>query len=189
MIIKSFEETKINLKNNQYFLLYGENVGFKNIFIKKNFEKKYVNNSYKYYEKDVLNDKIKFYDSIFSKSFFDNEKLIIISESTDKIKDIMEEIIEKNIPDIIIVINCGILEKKSKLRQLFEKEKKLVCIPFYADDIKTLSTIANSFFNEKKIPISQQNVNLIVDRCRGDRQNLNNELEKIENFTLNKKKN
>ena len=37
------------------------------------------------------------------------------------------------------------------------------------------------------MPISQQTINLLVDRCRGDRQNLNNELNKIESFILGKK--
>ena len=71
---------------------------------------------------------------------------------------------------------------------MFEKDKKNICIPFYADNNITLGKIINNFFREKNIPISQQNINLLIDRCRGDRQNLNNELNKIENFTKNKKK-
>ena len=44
------------------------------------------------------------------------------------------------------------------------------------------------FFKEKKIPISQQTINLLAERCRGNRQNLNNELKKVENFAMSKKK-
>ena len=83
---------------------------------------------------------------------------------------------------------AGILEKKSKLRLLFEKNKNIICIPFYADNNQTLSSIANSCFKEKKIPISQEIINLLVARSRGDRLNLNNEITKIENFTRTKKK-
>ena len=61
-------------------------------------------------------------------------------------------------------------------------------MPLYADNNQTLSSITNNFFKEKKIPISQEIINLIVNRSRGDRQNLNNELVKIENYILNKKK-
>ena len=85
--------------------------------------------------------------------------------------------------DVIIILLAGILEKKSKLRILFEKEKKLICIPFYADTNQILANIALSFFKEKKISISQETINLLIARCRGDRENLNNELKKIENYS------
>ena len=71
---------------------------------------------------------------------------------------------------------------------LFEKNKNIICIPFYADNSQTLNNIANNYFKEKKIPISQEAINIMVARSRGDRLNLNNELTKIENFTKNKKK-
>ncbi len=188
MIIKSFELSKINLKDSHYFLLYGENEGHKKEVTEIKFKKFYTDNIYTYDESEVLKNEEKFFNTILSKSFFENEKLIIISRATDKINDIIVEILEKKIEDLIIILNAGILEKKSKLRSLFEKNKKTVCVPFYEDNNQTLSTIVNTFFRDKKIHISQQLINLIVQRCRGDRQNLKNELEKIENFTKNKNK-
>ena len=187
MIVKSFEINKINLKSLNFFLLYGENEGFKNQVIKKEFENKFKGKVQKYEEKEILNNESTFFDSLNSKSFFEKEKLIIINRCTDKIRNIIEEIIEKNIEDIKIILNADILDKKSKLRAFFEKNKQTVCIPFYADNSQTLSTIINNFFREKKISISQQTINLLVDRCRGDRQNLNNELQKIESYIINKK--
>ena len=189
MIVKSFELNKINLKNNQFFLLYGENQGLKEEVIKKKFKSFYLDSTYTYEESEIINNEGEFYNNILSKSFFENEKLIIITRGTDKIIKIVEEIIEKNIDDLILVINSNSLEKKSKLRSFFEKDKRTLCIPFYEDNNQTLSNIAASFFKQLKIPISQQLLNLIVERCRGDRQNLNNELSKIENFIRNKKKN
>ena len=188
MIIKAFEITKINLTNYNIYLFYGENEGFKNEIIKNKFEKIYLNKIYRYDEKEILENKNEFFNSIISKSFFENEKLIIISRVSDKIKDIIEEIYTKNIKDVKIILSANILEKKSKLRNFFEIEKNLICIPFYADTNKILNNLAYSFFNEKKISISQQTINLLVDRCKGDRENLNNELTKIENFTLYNKK-
>lgn len=187
MIVKSFEINKINLKSLNFFLLYGENDGFKNQVIKKEFENKFKGKVQKYEEKEILNNESTFFDSLNSKSFFEKEKLIIINRCTDKIRNIIEEIIEKNIGDIKIILNADILDKRSKLRTFFEKNKQAVCIPFYADNSQTLSTIINNFFREKKISISQQTINLLVDRCRGDRQNLNNELQKIESYIINKK--
>ena len=188
MILKSFEIEKTNLNNKKFFLFYGENQGYKKQIIEDKFKKNFSENTFVYEESEVFNNQDIFFTNVMSKSFFDNKKLIIINRATDKIKNILEEIIEKDIEDITIVLNANILEKKSKLRSLFEKNKKTFCVPFYEDNNQTLSGIVNNFFRQHKIPISQQSVNLIVQRSSGDRQNLNNELEKIKSFTLNKKK-
>jgi len=187
MIIKSYELDKIDLNDKQFFLLYGENQGHKNELIEKKF-KKNLKNFYNYEESEVLNNEEDFFSNILSGSFFENEKTIIITRASDKIKNIIEEIIEKKIDDITIVLNANILEKKSKLRSFFEKNKKTVCVPFYADNHQTLVFMANNFFKENKVLISQQAINLIVERSQGDRQNLNNELEKVKNFCKNKTK-
>ena len=84
-------------------------------------------------------------------------------------------------------MNSQNLEKKSTLRKFFEKEKSTMCVPFYEDSNQTLNSIINQFFRNKKIAISQQLINVLIERCRGDRKNLNNELSKIESFSLNKK--
>ena len=188
MIFKAFEINKININKFNIYLFYGENEGFKIETIKEKFEKNYLNKIYRYDEKEILDKKNEFFNSVLSKSFFENEKLIIVSRASDKLKDIIEEIYIKNIQDIKIILSANILEKKSKLRNFFEKEKNLVCIPFYADTNQTLSNLANNFFKEKKIPISQQTINLLVERCKGDRENLNNELKKIDSFTEYNKK-
>tara|TARA_B100001175_G_C19505612_1_gene640696 strand:+ start:1539 stop:2525 length:987 start_codon:yes stop_codon:yes gene_type:complete len=188
MILKAFEINKINLNKNSLFLLHGENEGYKNEILKEKFEKNYKNQIYKYNEKEILENKYNFFNSIFSKSFFEDKKLIIILRATDKIKDTIEEIIEKGIEDIQIIILSNILEKKSKLRNLFEKNKELVSIAFYPDTVQILNSLTINFLREKKISISQETVNLIVERSRGNRENLNNELQKIENFSKTKSK-
>jgi len=188
MIQKAFEINKINLKKYNFYLFYGENEGYKNEIIKNKFKQLYQNQTYKYDEKEVLEKKNEFFNSILSKSFFENEKLIIISRVTDKIKDIIEEIFLKKINDTKIILSASILEKKSKLRNYFEKNKDTICIAFYADTNQTLGNIAVNFFREKKISISQETINLIAERCKGDRENLNNELKKVENFAMSRKK-
>ena len=187
MIIKSFDLNKKSFKEN-FYLLYGENQGYKDQIIKSKFKDKYSECTYSYDENEILNNQESFYNELISKSFFEKEKLIIINRATDKIKDIIEEIIEKNISDLVLVLNSNTLIKKSKLRNLFEKNKHTICVPFYEDNNQTLSAIASLFFREKKISISNQTINLITARSRGDRQNLNNELEKIESFLIDKKK-
>ena len=186
MILKAFEINKINNIKKNYFLFYGENEGFKNQVIKEKFEVNFTNEIYRYDEKDLINNENLFFENILNKSFFETKKLILISRASDKILSIIKEIIEKEINDIILIISSKILEKKSKLRNYFEKEKDLACVPFYEDNKMTLSQIVSNFFREKKIPLSQENINLLVDRCRGDRENLNNELKKINIFISGK---
>ena len=187
MILKSFELKKFDLKIHNFYLFYGDNEGLKEETIYDLFEKNYLDKIQRYEEKEILDNKNDFFSSIFTKSFFDNEKLIIINRATDKIKDIIEEVMVKDPLDIQFILNSKNLEKKSTLRKFFEKEKNYVCVPFYEDNNQTLNTIISQFFRNKKIPISQQLTNILIERSRGDRKNLNNELAKIESFSLNKK--
>ena len=187
MILKSFELNKLKLNNYNFYLLYGNNEGLKEETIKDVFEKHYLDKINRYEEKEILDNINNFFSSVLTKSFFDNEKLIIINRATDKIIDTIKELIEKNPQDIQFIINSRNLEKKSTLRKLFEKEKSIVCVPFYEDNNQTLNSIVIQFFISKKIPISQQLINILIERSRGDRKNLNNELEKIDSFLLNKK--
>ena len=187
MIIKSFELTKIDLSNYKFYLFYGNNEGLKEETIKNFFEKNYQNKTHRYEEKEILDDVGNFFNVVLTKSFFDNEKLIIINRATDKIRELVEELIEKNPEDIKIILNSKNLEKKSNLRKFFEKEKLIITVPFYEDNNQTLNSIVSLFFRNKKIPISQQLINVLVERSRGDRKNLKNELQKIETYSLNKK--
>ena len=186
MIVKSYELNKIK-KNLNFFLFYGKNEGLKNQHIKQLLEKNNNNNIIKYDEKEILENEDIFFESILSNSLFENEKSIVINRSSDKIYEIVTNLIEQNIGDITIIINANLLEKKSKLRKLFEKEKNLACIATYPDTNEILSNLALAFFKKIKISISQQNINLIVDKCGGDRLNLENELEKIKIYLTEKK--
>ena len=187
MILKAFELNKINFTRNKFFLLYGENEGLKIESIKKNFIDKYTAAIKRYDEREILENKENFFNTIFTRSFFENEKLIIISRTSDKILEIIKAILEKEVENTIIVLVANSLEKKSKIRSYFEKNKETICIAFYEDNKQTLSGLVSLFFKERQIPISQQTINLLVDRCRGDRLNLKNELFKIENYLLDKK--
>ena len=187
MILKSFELNKLKLNNYNFYLFYGDNEGLKEESIKNLFEKNYQDKIHRYEEKEILDNINIFFNSVLTKSFFDSEKLIIINRATDKIRTTIEDLIEKSPEGIQIILNSKNLEKKSTLRKLFEKKKSIVCVPFYEDNNQTLNSIISLFFRNKKIPISQQLINVLIERSRGDRKNLNNELEKIENFSLNKK--
>ena len=188
MILKSFEVNKIFDSKSSFFLFYGENKGLKDLIIEKHIIEKFDGSVEKYEENDILNDEDSFFSNIFNKSFFVEKKIIIINRVTDKISRLIKELSLKDFPDAKIILNSNSLEKKSKLRSLFEKEKNLVVIPVYPDDNKTLFTIASNFFkNEKKI-ISNETINIIVEKSNGDRGNLQNELNKILIFSKDRDK-
>ena len=185
MILKSYEINKINQNINHLILFYGKNEGLKNEALNILIKKKNISN---YEEKEILDNEIIFVENILSKSLFENEKSIIIKRATDKILKIIEILHFKDLEDTTIIINAENLEKKSKLRSFFEKDKNLICVPFYPDNDQTLSKLAYNFLRDKKISISPSNTNLIVTKCNGDREALLNELNKIEFFSKSGKK-
>ena len=185
MIIKSYEIKNKEISKFKFFLVYGENEGLKkdviNIIKSKN-----VFKEIKYEESQILNNKSEFYNEINNRSLFDEKKTYLIERCSDKISEIILEFIDKDIEDIII-INCGILEKKSKLRNILEKSTESIVIPTYKDNSQSLIDIAKNFFAGKKISVSYETLNLLANRCNGDRGNLNNELGKISNYLIDKK--
>ena len=186
MIYKSFEINKINKNLIHIILFYGKNDGLKNQALNGLIEDK--KNIFNYEEKEILDNENNFIENILTNSLFDPQKFIVIKRATDKILKTIELLRLKNLENTIIVLNSDNLEKKSKIRSLFEKNKDLACIPFYPDNDQTLSKLAYNFLGVKKISISPSNINLIVNKCKGDREILINELKKIEYFCKNGKK-
>ena len=187
MIVKYFDLKKSIIQNKKFFLLYGKNEGLIEETIKNSLKPILPKNVFNYEEKEILNDNDSFKEKLINKSFFDNEKLIIVKRTTDKLFKLIEELIPKNIEDISIIFIANTLDKRSKIRNFFEKSDNTICAAFYEDNIQTLSIIAQKFLREKKINISQQDLNILAERAKGDRINLTNELEKISNFSINKK--
>jgi len=186
MIIKNYQLNNSNILEYSFYLFYGDNEGFKNEKIEQICQttkyKKFL-----YYEREALSDVENFSNSLITNSFFENEKIIIIKNATDKILDVIKNTINRKIDGVIIVLDAVLLDKKSKLRNFFEKKEELVCVPFYPDEYKNLNSIAQKFFRERKIKISQETINLIIERSNGSRLHLNNELKKIELYAKNKR--
>lgn len=187
MIIKPFEINKVKGINKKIFLFYGDNIGQKDEIIRDYFLKSFDGEVMRIAENEVLNRADYLISELLNNSLFNEDKLIIISQITHKIIDFVEEVNEREIKNVKIVLISESLDKKSKLRSLFEKDKKLICVPFYEDNEQSLNLIANNFFKSRNIKISREIINLIIERCKGDRGNLKNELSKIENFSHGKK--
>ena len=185
MIVKPYQNNKINLLNSKIILLYGKNEGHKKEII-KNINKD-ITEFLSYEQNEIIDNETILFDNIFSGSLFDDKKLIIIKRITDKFLNIIEKIEPERIKDTIIILVADNLEKKSKIRSKFEKDKNFVCIPFYPDSDQVLIKLACDFFRDKKIPISASIINLITNKCKGDREVLFNELNKIEIYCKNGK--
>tara|TARA_B000000609_G_scaffold102636_1_gene78680 strand:+ start:255 stop:1238 length:984 start_codon:yes stop_codon:yes gene_type:complete len=188
MILKYFELNKLNLNNTNFLLLHGKNEGYKNEEIEK-ISEKLKRKIVSYDEKQVINNTVEFFENNLNKSLFESEKIILINRCTDKIYKIIEELTDRNINDIIFILNSDVLEKKSKLRNFFEKSKtQLVSIAFYPDNFDTLFRIAQKTFKERNISLSNECISVLINKCASDRKNLLNEIEKIELYSKDKKK-
>ena len=188
MIVKSFELQKIKSSHSSIILIYGNNEGIKEQIIEDCFLKEFKGDVLNYDAVDVLNNKDELISSILNKSLFQEKKIIIISRGMEKLIDIVTEIIEKNISEVKIIIKAQNLEKKSKMRSLFEKEKNLTCIPVYEDDARSLNPIIQNFLKKNEIKISQEIINILIERSKGDRKNLKIELSKLKSLAISKKK-
>ena len=187
MIIKHFELTKDKISKFNYYLFHGKNEGLKKEIIERNFIKNFKGNIDKYDENYFISNKETIISELLSKSLFEDKKIIIISRVTDKIIKIIDEIVRRNLDELIMILKSEILEKKSKLRQLFEKERELASIALYEDTSRDLTRIITEFLNFNKIRLSQESINLLVNRASGDRENLKIELEKIYNYSITNK--
>ena len=188
MIIKSFELQKIKSSHSSIILIYGNNEGIKEQIIEDCFLKEFKGDIISYDGIDVLNNKDEFISNLLNRSLFEDKKIIIISRGMEKLIDIIRDIIEKDPPEVKIIIKTQNLEKKSKMRTLFEKEKSLTCIPVYEDDARSLNPIIQDFLKKNGIKISQEIINILIERSKGDRKNLKIELSKIKSLAISKNK-
>ena len=188
MILKKFELNNFDFNKFNIYLFYGKNDGLQEEIIKKYFIEKFDRAINKYDEQEILTNKEIIIEGVLNNSLFEEEKLIIITRSSDKIINFIKEISDRNLNGVKIIIRAGILEKKSKLRSYFEKDKNFVCLPFYEDDNSSLLQIINHFLKENKIIISRESINLIINRSSGSRNNLKNELNKILSYSFTSKK-
>jgi len=185
MIVKNFELKKYLNDDFNLYLMYGDNTGLIEDTIQKTFKPLYLENIYDYEELEIISNSEKFYSEIFNSSFFNKKKLIIINRVTEKIKVILENLINKKINDVKIILKSSLLDKKSKLRNTFEKNKNLLIIPFYRDTNQSLFNITEKFFKNKKISISSESIFFLLDKIGDNRLILLNELDKIYNYTKN----
>ena len=186
MIIKHYEIQNNLRKQVNCYLFYGLNTGLIEETINKRLKPIFSKNVFNYDESEILNNIDSFKESLLNKSFFEEDKLVIISRVTDKLLDLIKNLIEIKDLSLKIILKSNNLEKKSRLRNFFEKSKDLIVVPFYEDNYQTLLMLTQNFFRENKIKISSQNINYIVEKSRGNRISLKNDMQKIKIFSQTK---
>ena len=185
MIIKFYELNKIDQSNNKIILFYGKNEGAKKEAINRLIINK--KETFNYDQSEILENNNIFFDKIYSQSLFEENKTIIIKRTNDKFTTIIENINLDKISNTKIILESETLEKKSKLRSKFEKDKNFICVAFYPDNEQTLIKLAIDYLKKRKISLSSSSINLIIKKCNGDREILFNELQKIELYSKNGK--
>ena len=185
MIHKSYlVENNIEVLKNNIVLFYGENQGLIQEFKLKIYNKYIDAQILKYNQEEIIDNSNNFFNEINNSSLFNDKKVFLIDKITDKFLEIIKQISILSGDDKIFLFS-NILEKKSKIRTLFEKEKNKDIVPCYQDNSLTIQKIIF-----KKLAnlngLTEEMVNLISSSCSNDRAKLNNEIEKIKQFFYNK---
>ena len=185
MIHKSYLiEDNIDLLKNKFSLFYGENLGLKNEFkikLKKKFKKKIIS----FHQEEILKNQNIFLNEINNKSLFEDEKYFFIDEANDKILELIEKIIP-NIENNRIYLFSNILDKRSKLRSYFEKDRNCDVIACYKDTELSFRKLISKKLKDYSV-LTPDIVNLLIDNSSLDRVKLNNELDKITSYFVDKK--
>ena len=178
-------EKDLNSLKNQIILFYGENLGLKNDFKKRLKLAAGKASIYDYRQDEILKNKNSFLETILNNSLFSEEKFYFIEQCNDKILDVIQEF-EKKISDHKIYLFAETLDRKSKLRNYFEKSNNLGIVPCYTDNDVGLKKIIKERLHAYQ-GLTPENMNLLLSNVNLDRVKLNNELDKIETYFLNKK--
>ena len=187
MIIKSYivEQDVSVLNKFKAFLFYGVNDGVKDDV---KHQLKQINKNQEiiiFFENEILKNRNILYENIINESLFSEKKIIFIQFATDKILNEIIESLEKKSVDTKIVIIADNLDRKSKLRTLFEKEKKLAVFACYQDNDRSLIDYINKELAGYK-GVTGELVNMMISNSGYNRKIIQNELLKIKNFFLEK---
>ncbi len=179
MILKSFEvEKNIEiLLRYRIILIYGENIGLKESFKGKIISLFKDAEIVNLYNEDISKNKDIIIDEAKNISLFTKDKVIIFNQASDKVLSDIQYILD-NEKQTKIILFADILEKKSKLRSFFEKEKTIALIPCYNDNEITLRRLVQSELKDYK-KLSSDVVTMVINYSNLDRKNIISNLEKI----------
>lgn len=187
MILKSYivEKNIDTLREYQAVLMYGENSGIKDDIKNKLKENNKNSEIINLFESEIVKNKNILFENIFNESLFNEKKLFFLHSTTDKIFNEIEECLEKENKNVKIYIFAENLDKKSKLRNMFEKERRLAILACYKDNERTLMEYINKEFVGFK-GLTGEMINIIVANSSSDRRIIQNEIMKIKGYFVEK---
>ena len=117
-------------------------------------------------------------------SLFTKKKIIFVNQISEKIFAEIESLLNSK-EDVKIILIGDLLDKRSKLRNLFEKGKDMAVIPCYNDNDITLRKLIQNELREFK-NLNSNTINMILSYSNLNRKTILNNLEKIKLFYDNK---
>ena len=187
MLYKSYliEKNISLIKKNLSTLFYGENLG-----LKKNFKEQikienkgasFIN----YTQEEILKNQNDILRELNNSSLFEENKIIFVENCNDKIFNFLEKQLEEGIKFKLIIFS-EILDKKSKLRNYYENSKICGSVACYQDNLLTIQNIiANKLKDFQNL--TRENINIILGSSGLDRVRLQNEINKIQTYFIEKK--
>ena len=161
--------------------MYGENEGLKDDVKKLIIEKYKDAEIINLFQDEIIKNNNLLFNNLNNNSLFNEKKIFFLYEISDKIFNIIQEVVESKNEDVQIFIFASILDKKSKLRNLFEKKHSLAIIPCYQDNERSLSVYIKTKLNNYK-GVTQEIINIIINNSKLDRRIIKNEIIKIKDF-------
>ena len=185
MELKSYliEKNLSQIKNYSFILLYGENKGLIDelkVSLKNFFNYEPIN----FFQDELIKNERLLSSEINNLSLFGKNKLIIIHEANDKILSQIKDNFTKT--NNVVLVLSNVLDKKSKLRDFFSKEKSCVIIACYNDNERSLMEFIKKELNDFK-NLDLNLINLIINNSNSNRRVIKNELQKIKACFVDKK--
>lgn len=187
MILKSYivEQNISSLDNYHCVLLYGENNGIKDDLKDKIKVRNPGAEIINLFQEELIKDRSLLIKNLENSSLFSASKIFFLHEITDKVIDQLIDLKLLLNKDNKLFIFANILDKRSKIRSLFEKDKTSATVACYQDSERTLSIYINNLLKGYK-GLTQEITNLIIYNSSQDRKKIKNEVSKIINYFDNK---
>ena len=137
---------------------------------------------------DIKNNPSKLFDEASSISFLKTRTVIKIKDAGDEVVNVIKDLLAKYEKlESFLVLSAGELSPSSKLRILFETNKRLAILPNYLDDNENLTKlIKQALINAGIKRISDEILLFLRNKLGEDRSTTKMELEKLSLYLYGK---
>lgn len=169
----------------KYILIYGVDSGLVSIYYNK--IAKYilgndVSDPFRFCNLDyqkIKDDSSVYLDELLAQSLIGGQRLIKLDNLSSSLNKSFIDIMENNNPETISIFLAGELKTSSSLRKFFEKSKNAITIACYKDDEQSISYVIQNKLRENNINYNGDVMRFLQSKLLGNRQIVENELEKL----------